>query len=121
MASGGNEWTRNFKKIHRKAAGVIVHLGWIPAHVGISKIQDADKHAKEMTARVAKGLTGVDNKTAFPAAIKIAQEDINSSLANKMEQSPSWRYYYRQLIPKVTTRTIFPDTRFVGFSCVRLR
>ena len=49
-----------------KAAGVTVHLGWIPAHVGISKNQDADKHAKEMAARVAKGLIGVDNKTAFP-------------------------------------------------------
>ena len=56
-----------------KAAGVNVHIGWIPAHVGIPNNEDADKHAKAMAARVAKGLVEVDNKIAIPAAIKIAK------------------------------------------------
>ena len=102
-----------------KAAGVNVHIGWIPAHVGIPNNEDADKHAKAMAARVAKGLVEVDNKIAIPAAIKIAKR-ISTALWQTRWNRALHGDVTRQLIPKVTTKTIFPDTRCVGISYVRL-
>ena len=72
-----------------------------------------------MVARVAKGLVGADNKIAIPAAIKIAKR-ISTALWQTRWNRALHGDITRQLIPKVTTRTIFPDTRCVGISYVRL-
>ena len=100
---------------------VSVKIAWIPSHQGIQLNDSADRLpvAKDTAHNIYIGRVYAPSLITYQAAVRIAGDISLKSWQRKWNQDCSG-YYTRSLIPEVGRTVLFPDSRNIGISYLRL-
>ena len=98
---------------------VSVKIAWIPGHQGIQLNDSADRLAKDTAYNIYIGRVYAPSLITYQDAVKIAGDISLKAWQRKWNQDCSG-YYTRSLIPEVGRTVLFPDSRNIGISYLRL-